>query len=164
LFEAVVEAIQTSVMILFAVIGISVFEYFLQAARVPQGVEAFVRGLAWGPTGAMILIIAVLILLGCFLDSIAILFIVTPVIYPIVVNYGYDPIWFGIIMVMIVEFGLITPPFGMNIFVLTKVIPGIRTAEAFSGVGPYIMADVVRIGLLMLFPWLVLWLPNLLYQ
>jgi tripartite ATP-independent transporter DctM subunit len=163
LYEAVIEAIQTSVMILFAVIGISVFEYFLQAARVPQGVEAFVRGLAWGPNGAMILIIAVLIFLGCFLDSIAILFIVTPVIYPIVVGYGFDPIWFGIIMVMIVEFGLITPPFGMNVFVLTKVVSGISTGEAFSGVGPYILADFVRIGLLMLFPMLVLWLPNLIY-
>ena len=164
LFEAVVEAVQTSVMILFAVIGISVFEYFLQAARVPQGVEAFVQGLAWGPTGAMILIIAVLILLGCFLDSIAILFIVTPVIYPIVISYGYDAIWFGIIMVMIVEFGLITPPFGMNVFVLSKVVPGITTGDAFSGVGPYILADFVRIGLLLAFPAIVLWLPNLLYN
>jgi tripartite ATP-independent transporter DctM subunit len=163
LYEAVIEAVQTSVMILFAVVGISVFEYFLQAARVPQGVETFVRELAWGPTGAMMLIIGVLILLGCFLDSIAILFIVTPVIYPIVVGYGYDPIWFGIIMVMVVEFGLITPPFGMNVFVLTKVVPNIGTGEAFAGVGPYIAADFVRIGLLMLFPVLVLWLPNLLY-
>jgi tripartite ATP-independent transporter DctM subunit len=164
LFDAVIEAIQTSVMILFAVIGISVFEYFLQAARVPQGVELFIRGLAWGPTGAMVLIIGVLILLGCFLDSIAILFIVTPVIYPIVVGYGYDAIWFGIIMVMVVEFGLITPPFGMNVFVLSKVVPGIGTGDAFSGVGPYILADFVRIGLLMLIPQLVLWLPNLLYN
>jgi len=163
LFDAVVEAVQTSVMILFAVIGISVFEYFLQAARVPQGVEELVRQLGWGATGTMIVIIAVLILLGCFLDSIAILFIVTPVIFPIVLNFGYDPIWFGIIMVMVVEFGLITPPFGMNVFVLTKVVPGITTGEAFSGVYPYIAADVVRIGLLMLFPAIVLWLPNLLY-
>jgi tripartite ATP-independent transporter DctM subunit len=163
LFDAVVEAVQTSVMILFAVIGISVFEYFLQAARVPQGVEELVRTLGWGPTGTMIVIIGVLIILGCFLDSIAILFIVTPVIFPIVSGFGYDPIWFGIIMVMVVEFGLITPPFGMNVFVLTKVVPGITTADAFSGVYPYIAADFVRIGLLMLLPAIVLWLPNLLY-
>ena len=110
------------------------------------------------------MIMAVLILLGCFLDSIAILFIVTPVIFPIVVGYGYDPIWFGIIMVVIVEFGLITPPFGMNVFVLSKVIPGISTRVAFSGVGPYILADFVRIGLLMLVPQVVLWLPNFLYN
>lgn len=164
LYHAVVEAIQTSVMILFAVIGISVFEYFLQAAQVPQGVDSFIRALNWGPTGAMIMILAVLILLGCFLDSIAILFIVTPVMYPIVVSYGYDAIWFGIIMVMIVEFGLITPPFGMNVFVLSKVVPGITTRDAFSGVGPYIAADFVRIGILLLIPQLVLWLPNLLYN
>jgi C4-dicarboxylate transporter DctM subunit len=78
-------------------------------------------------------------------------------------GFGYDPIWFGIIMVMVVEFGLITPPFGMNVFVLTKVVPGITTGEAFSGVYPYIAADLIRIGILMLFPAIVLWLPNLLY-
>ncbi|HVZ52168.1 MAG TPA: TRAP transporter large permease [Pseudolabrys sp.] len=164
LFEAALEAIQTSMMILFAVIGISVFEYFVQAARVPQAVEHFITALNWGPTGAMMMILAVLILLGCFLDSIAILFIVTPVIYPIVTGYGYDAIWFGIIMVMVVEFGLITPPFGMNVFVLTKIVPGISTRVAFSGVTPYILADFVRIGLLLLFPQLVVWLPNLLYN
>ncbi len=163
LVDAIIEAVQTSVMILFAVVGISVFEYFMQAARVPQAVEGFVRALDLGAYGSLSLIIGILILLGCFLDSIAILFIVTPVIYPIVVGYGFDPIWFGIIMVMVVEFGLITPPFGMNVFVLTKVVPGIGTTEAFRGVGPYILADFVRIGLLIAFPSIVLLLPNLLY-
>jgi TRAP-type C4-dicarboxylate transport system permease large subunit len=86
------------------------------------------------------------------------------VIYPIVVGFGYDAIWSGIIMVMIVEFGLITPPFGMNVFVLSKVVPGITTGDAFGGVYPYIAADFVRIGILLLIPQLVLWLPNLLYN
>jgi tripartite ATP-independent transporter DctM subunit len=161
---AVVETVQTSAMIFFAVIGISVFEYFIQAARVPEGVEALVSNLHLGPTGVMILLIAVLIVLGCFLDSIAILFIITPVIFPIVISNGYDPIRFGIIMIMVVEFGLITPPIGMNVFVLSRITTEVTTWQIFRGVVPYITADVVRISLLMLFPALVLWLPDLLFD
>ncbi len=164
LVDAIAETVQTSAMIFFAVIGISVFEYFIQAARVPQGVEAFVSGLALGPVGVMILLIAVLILLGCFLDSIAILFIITPVIFPIVIANGYDPIWFGIIMIMVVEFGLITPPIGMNVFVLSRIMPDVTTWQIFRGVMPYVGADIVRIALLLAFPALVLWLPNLLFD
>ncbi|MCB1462533.1 MAG: TRAP transporter large permease [Nitratireductor sp.] len=164
LVGAVGETVQTSAMIFFAVIGISVFEYFIQAARVPEGVEAFVSSLHLGPVGVMVLLIAVLILLGCFLDSIAILFIITPVIFPIVIANGYDPIWFGIIMIMVVEFGLITPPIGMNVFVLSRIMPDVTTWQIFRGVLPYIGADVVRIALLLAFPAIVLWLPNLLFD
>lgn len=160
---AIVEAVQTSVMIFFAVIGISVFEYFLQAARVPQGVGAFIEGLDLGPTGVMVIIVMVLILLGCFLDAIAILFIVTPVIFPIVVANGYDPIWFGIIMIMVVELGLVTPPIGMNVFVLSKLVPGITTSQVFGGVIPYVFADLLRISIFFVFPGLILWLPTLLF-
>lgn len=164
LVRAVSETVQTSAMIFFAVIGISVFEYFVQAARVPQGIEALVAGLHLGPTGVMLLLLAVLILLGCFMDSIAILFIVTPVIYPIVVSAGYDPIWFGIVMIMVVELGLITPPIGMNVFVLSRIVPGVATWQIFRGVMPYIAADVARIGLLLAFPAIALWLPGMLFD
>jgi C4-dicarboxylate transporter DctM subunit len=82
------------------------------------------------------LLIAVLILLGCFLDSIAILFIITPVIFPIVIANGYDPIWFGIIMIMVVEFGLITPPIGMNVFVLSRIMPDVNTWKIFRASCP----------------------------
>ncbi|MBF0277906.1 MAG: TRAP transporter large permease [SAR324 cluster bacterium] len=162
-FGAVKEAIQTSVMIFFAVIGISVFEYFLQAARVPQGVESFISSLNFGPFGVMALLLVVLILLGCFLDSIAILFIITPVIFPIVVANGFDPIWFGIIMIMVVEFGLVTPPIGMNVFLLSKLLPDTTTWEVFLGVLPYLAADFLRLAIFLAFPAIVLWLPSLLF-
>jgi len=163
LVHAVAETVQTTAMLFFAIIGISVFEYFLQAARVPQGIEAFVLGLGLGPIGVMALIVVLLILLGTVLEAIAILFIVTPLIFPIVVANGYDPIWFGIIMIMVVEFGLITPPIGMNVFVLSKVMPDVTTWTIFRGVMPFIAADVVRIGILLMFPALSLWLPTLLF-
>lgn len=162
--SSISETVRTSAMILFAVIGISVFEYFLQAARVPQDIQAFVNGMNLGPSGVMVLLIGVLILLGCFMDSIAILFVVTPVIFPIVIANGYDPIWFGIIMIMVVEFGLITPPIGMNVFVLSRVTPDVTTWQIFRGVTPFILADVVRIALMVVCPIIVLWLPNLLFD
>lgn len=161
--DAVVETVQTSAMILFAVIGTVVFEHFIQAARVPQGLETLISGLNMGPVGVMVMMVIALILLGCFMDSIAILFIVTPVIFPIVLANGYDPIWFGIVMIMVVEFGLITPPIGMNVFVLSRIMPDVTTWQIFKGVLPYIAADVVRIALLFAFPALALWLPNLLF-
>jgi TRAP-type C4-dicarboxylate transport system permease large subunit len=110
----------------------------------------------------MAMIVAVLILFGMFLDTMAILFILTPVIYPIVIGLGYDPIWFGIIMIMLVEIGLITPPIGINIFVVAKMVPQVTTWGAFQGVTPFIIADIVRIALFLIFPGLVLFLPGLL--
>ncbi len=164
LIDAVAETVQTSAMILFAIIGIAVFEYFLQAARVPQGIEAFITGLGLGRWGTMALIVAVLVILGCFLDSIAILFIVTPLIFPIVVGNGFDPIWFGIIMIMVVEFGLITPPIGMNVFVLSRIMPDVTTWTIFRGVMPFLAADTIRIVILLAFPALSLWLPGLIFD
>ena len=82
---------------------------------------------------------------------------------PIVLQFGYDPVWFGIIMIMVIEFGVLTPPIGMNVFVISKMVPQVTTWGAFQGVSPYIAADVVRIGLLMLFPGIVLLLPSLLF-
>lgn len=164
LFGAVTETVKTSAMILFAVIGTVAFEHFVQAARVPQGLQMAIEALNIGPLGVMVLLVFALILLGCFMDSIAILFIVTPVIFPIVISNGYDPIWFGIIMIMVVEFGLITPPIGMNIFVLSRIMPDVSTWQIFSGVLPYVGADIVRLVLLFIFPAMVLWLPNLLFN
>jgi|SaaInl5LU_22_DNA_1037371.scaffolds.fasta_scaffold09316_3 C4-dicarboxylate transporter, DctM subunit len=161
---AVSETVRTSAMIFFAIIGISVFEYFLQAARIPQDIQVFISSMDLGPAGVMMLMVAVLILLGCVLDSIAILFIVTPVIFPIVIANGYDPIWFGIVMIMVVEFGLITPPIGMNVFVLSRLTPDVTTWQIFRGVTPFILADVARLALMFAFPILILWLPNLLFD
>ena len=97
-----------------------------------------------GSAAPVVSIIVVLILFGMFLDTMAILFILTPVIYPIVIGLGYDPIWFGIIMIMLVEIGLVTPPIGINIFVVAKMVPQVTTWGAFQGVTPFIIADIVQ--------------------
>ena len=151
-------------MIFFIVIGISIFDYFMQASRVPEELGTYVAGLLLSPATVMAGIILFLVLLGCVMDSIAIVFLTTPFLFPIIVHLGYDPVWFGIVMVVIVEFGLITPPFGMNVFVISKMTPEVSTWGAFEGVAPFIASDIVRVAMFLIFPGLVLWLPNLLYQ
>jgi C4-dicarboxylate transporter, DctM subunit len=158
------ETMQVSAMIFFIVIGISIFDYFMQASRVPEELGAYVAGLQLSPATVMAGIILFLVLLGCVMDSIAIVFLTTPFLFPIIVHLGYDPVWFGIVMVVIVEFGLITPPFGMNVFVISKMTPEVSTWGAFEGVAPFIASDIVRVAIFLVFPGLVLWLPNLLYQ
>lgn len=162
LVDCVLDTIRVCGMILFVVAGASIFDYFMQASQMGPKLADFFMGLDISPFWVMAIIIAVLILFGMFLDTMAILFILTPVIYPIVIGLGYDPIWFGIIMIMLVEIGLITPPIGINIFVVAKVVPEVSTWGAFQGVTPFIIADIVRIALFLIFPGLVLFLPGLL--
>ena len=84
-----------------------------------------------------------------------------PVFFPVVVQLGFDPVWFGIIIVCVVEIGLISPPVGMNLFVLKTLLPGVRTETVFRGVMPFMWADVIRLAILVAFPWISLWLPSL---
>lgn len=160
---AVFETVEVSTMILFIVVGINFYEYFLQASRIPEAVVAFVNYLDLSPYGLITLLVVFFVLLGCVLESIAILFIFTPIVYPLVQQAGFDPIWFGIVMVMVVEFGLLTPPMGMNVFILAKVTPEIRVIDAFAGVLPFVVSDIVRIVLVILIPGIALCLPNLLF-
>ncbi|MEQ8701411.1 MAG: TRAP transporter large permease [Bauldia litoralis] len=161
--EAVKEAVIVSAMLFLLVIGISLFEFFMEAARVPEQLGRLIGGLDLPRYAVMVVIILMLALLGCVLDAIAMVFIVTPVLFPIVQSLGFDLIWFGIVMVMVVEFGLITPPFGMNVFVIAKLTPQVNTWGAFTGVMPFIASDVIRIGLIVAFPAIALWLPNLIF-
>jgi tripartite ATP-independent transporter DctM subunit len=160
---AVQETVETTAMILAIIIGISFFEYFLQASRIPDAVSSWIGSMDLGPTGLVVMLILLFAALGCVLDSIAILFIFTPIVFPLVLDAGLDPVWFGIIMVMVVEFGLLTPPFGMNVFLLSKVSPQIGLGQAFAGVMPFVIADVGRIALLVALPGLTLFLPRMLF-
>ncbi len=160
---AIFETVEVSTMILFIVVGINFYEYFLQASRIPEEVAAFVTALELSPYQLIFALIVFFILLGCVLEAIAILFIFTPIFFPLVLQAGFDPVWFGIVMVMVVEFGLLTPPIGMNVFILAKVTPEIRVIDAFAGVLPFVLADVLRIGLIVAVPGIALFLPNLLY-
>jgi C4-dicarboxylate transporter, DctM subunit len=157
------DAVMTTAMILFIVIGISIFEFFLTSAQFPQELAKFIGELGYPDPIIFAGIVLLLLFLGMFMEVIAIIFIVTPFIFPVIVDMGYDPVWFGVIMVMVAEFGVATPPVGMNVFVVARMVPEVTLTGVFQGVAPFLMADVIRLGLVMAFPILALWLPNLLF-
>jgi TRAP-type C4-dicarboxylate transport system permease large subunit len=112
----------------------------------------------------MSLIIIAYVVMGCFLEGIGMVLITVPVFLPLVVKYGYDPVWFSIIVVIVVELGLIHPPVGMNLFVIQAQAPDVKITSIYRGVIPFLAAPMVLIVLLFVFPELALWLPRLLYR
>lgn len=164
IWHALRDSIVFSGMVFMLLVGIDYFNFFMEASRLPAALEAFFIGLDMPPFGVLMIMVLILLLLGCVLDSIAIVLIMTPFLYPIVMSLGYDLIWFGIVMVMVVEIGLLAPPFGMNVFVINALVPQIRLKEAFLGVTPFIIADLVRISILLAFPALALWLPSVFFD
>ena len=101
---------------------------------------------------------AMYLALGCLMDAMAMVILTVPIIFPVITAFGFDPIWFGVIIVMTVELGLIHPPVGMNVFVIKTVVPEVSFAAIFRGVAPFIVTDLVRLALLVVFPGLVVWL------
>ena len=106
------------------------------------------------------LIMLMYLLLGCLMDALAMIILTVPIIFPVIKQLGFDPIWFGVIIVMTVELGLIHPPVGMNIFVIKSVVEDAKISTIFYGVMPFIITDLVRLAILIAFPILALWLPS----
>lgn len=160
LLESLVEALRTSVSIYTILIGAILFGYFLAITQTPQKVTAWLVGLELGTYGTLALILVLFVVLGCILDAMAMIILLVPIVYPVVIQMGLDPIWFGVIIVMTVELGLITPPVGMNVFVINSIARDISLVTIFRGVLPFVLADILRLILLVLFPAIVLWLPT----
>ncbi|HEX6112807.1 MAG TPA: TRAP transporter large permease [Geminicoccaceae bacterium] len=160
IMASLVEALRTSVAIFTILIGALLFGYFLAITQSPQKITAFLVALELGPYGTLALILALFVLLGCVLDAMAMIILLVPIVFPVIQTLGFDPIWFGVIVVMTVELGLITPPVGMNVFVINSIVQDVSLLAIFKGVAPFILTDLVRLGLLVAFPWLVLFLPS----
>jgi tripartite ATP-independent transporter DctM subunit len=160
LLESMMETVWTTGILFFIAVTAFLFGYFMVITQLPMTVAAWVKGLAVPPYVVIFILVGVYIVLGCFLDSLSMIVVTVPVFLPLVQALGYDPVWFGILVVVVVEMGLITPPVGMNIFVIRAQLPEIPLATMFSGIGPFLAADMVLIGLLLLFPGLALWLPR----
>lgn len=150
---------QTSCMILFIILGAHVFGYFLTLSRVTNDLSAWVGALELSPMLIMVIILIGYIILGFFMDQIAILILTVPVMLPVVVQLGFDPIWFGVIVVVTAEVGMVTPPMGMNVFVVARYTRR-PLGELFRGVMPHVWAHLIVIALMLLFPSLILWLPS----
>lgn len=157
------ETVETTATLLFIVIGATLFAYFIVQAGLPAAFVDTVRHYEMEPWQVMVAIIVFYIIGGCFLDSIGMILMSVPVFLPVIVSLGYDPVWFGILLVVLVEIGLITPPVGMNCFVLRSQIPEMKITTVFLGVTPFIAANIVMIGILLLYPDLALMMPNALF-
>jgi C4-dicarboxylate transporter DctM subunit len=158
--QCLLETTRTTAAVFTILIGALLFGYFLTITQTPQKVTAFLTGLGIGNYGVLTLILIMYLLLGCLMDALAIVILTVPIIFPLIKEMGFDPIWFGIIIVMTVELGLIHPPVGMNIFVIKSVLEDIKISTIFKGVLPFIATDIIRLIILVLFPILATWLPS----
>ncbi|WP_392386129.1 TRAP transporter large permease [Marinomonas primoryensis] len=149
---AVGETLVMSAMIFFMIIGAEIFGYFLSVSRISFSLVEYVDSLHLGPYMILLCVLILFMVLGCVMDSIAMLLLTVPVVYPLIEAAGFDPIWFGIVAVITVELGLITPPVGMNVFVIKSVAPHISIGDMYKGVMPFVIADLLRLALIVAFP------------
>lgn len=156
--EALFSTGRTTAMIMMIVLGAHVFGYFLTMTQTTQNLVRFVMALDLPSWAILVAVLCLYVVLGCILDQIAIIILTVPLLLPPMVALGYDPIWFGIIIVVLAEIGLVTPPVGMNIFVVARYTD-VPLEEIFIGVAPYVVALLAVIALLAVFPQIVLWLP-----
>src|SRR6202034_3572076 len=159
--RSLLQAVRTAAAVLTVLIGALLFGYFLTVTQTPQAVTAFLTSLGLGRCGVRALIMLMYIVLGCLMDSLAMIILTIPIIFPVIMQLGFDPIWFGIIIVMTVELGLIHPPVGMNVFVIKTAVEDVSFATIFRGVLPFIAADLLRLAILIAAPGIALWLPGL---
>lgn len=149
-----------SAMVFLIVAGGTIYGHFLAITRLPYELSAWVGGLSMSPNAVMALIILGYIVGGCFMDSLAMITFTIPILYPVVTGLGFDPIWFGVIIVLVCEMGAITPPVGINVYVIAGVAPDVPMETIFKGIYPFLIALVVCTALLIAFPQIVLFLPS----
>jgi len=159
--EILVESSRTSLMMMLVFIGALLFSNFINIARFPYMLADMVSSLSVSPLVVILVLFLVYVVLGAVLESLSMMLLTVPVFFPLVTQLGIDPVWFGIFVVVVIEIGLITPPLGMNAFVLKAVHPEARMGGIFKGLIPFIAADFVRVGLIVAFPSMVLFLPAL---
>jgi C4-dicarboxylate transporter, DctM subunit len=157
---ALLQATRTAAAVFTVLIGALLFGYFLTITQTPQKLTGFLTGLGIGRYGVLALIMVMYLVLGCLMDAMAMIILTVPIIFPVIMQLGFDPIWFGVIIVMTVELGLIHPPVGMNVFVIKSVVQEVSFTTIFKGVIPFVVTDILRLIILIAFPVIALWLPG----
>jgi tripartite ATP-independent transporter DctM subunit len=156
------DTVRTTSMIMLIVAGAVIFGRFMAVSRLPFAMADWAAELALPPFAVMAVILFIYFILGCIIDALALVLLTVPIFYPVAVNVlGYDPVWFGVIVVLVVAMGVITPPVGMNVFIIKGVAPEVKLETIFKGVWPFLIAIVVCIIILTAFPALATFLPNL---
>jgi tripartite ATP-independent transporter DctM subunit len=161
LAEVLLETARTTVAMFMILIGAILFSNFLNVGGMPQALADWVQRLDVPPVAVVFAIVLIYLVLGCVLESISMMLLTVPVFFPIVQHLGYDLIWFGVLVVVVIEVGLITPPIGLNVFMLHTMQPEVPMGAIFRGVAPFLLADALRVSLFVFFPALILFLPNL---
>lgn len=163
-FDTFADTARTSAMLFAVVMGALIFSDFINRAGFTDILLQYVSSLDLPPMAVMLVILAIYILLGMVFESLSMLLLTVPVFYPLVASLGFDLVWFGIVVVVVTEISLITPPIGMNVFVLSAVLPDVKTGTIFKGITPFWVADIIRLLLIVFFAQIALFLPGLLYH
>lgn len=163
LLESLLETVWTTAMLFVIVVGAFYFSYFIALTQLPNAITEYFKALNVAPFVIILLMVAFYVALGFFLDAISMILITVPVFLPLAEGIGYDGIWFGILVLVSVEIGMITPPVGLNIFVIKGQMPDIALGDIYRGVVPFLLAHFGLIALLMTLPFIATWLPTVLY-
>ncbi|HNR50779.1 MAG TPA: TRAP transporter large permease [Deltaproteobacteria bacterium] len=160
--QALFETTRISAMILVIVAGATVFGHFLAVSRIPYDIASWIASFQMHPAVIMSFIILIYLIGGCFIDSLALIMLTIPIFYPVVIDYGFDPIWFGVVIVLITQIGVVTPPVGVNVYVVSGVARDVPLSVIFKGVVPMLIAMIILTFLLIPFPQIATFLPGLL--
>jgi TRAP-type C4-dicarboxylate transport system permease large subunit len=151
-------------MVLFIVTGAAVFGHFLAISNIPFMLADWVGDLPIPPMAIMAVLVVIYFVGGFFMDSMALIVVTIPIFFPIVTRFNFDPIWFGVIVVMVGEMGVITPPVGVNVFVIKGIAPTVPLRVIYQGIMPFLVAIIILTALLLAFPDIATFLPNLVYD
>ena len=161
LFDVLAESARTTAMLFTLLIAATIFANFVNFTTLPGDLKTWITGLGLSPIMIITAMMFIYIVLGTVMEELTMVLLTIPLFFPIVTALGFDPVWFGVLIVMIVQIGLISPPVGMNLFVLNSLLPGVGLGNIFKGCWPFVAVMIVTLGLLIAFPQLSLWLPSL---
>jgi len=160
LMDILVESTRTTAMLFTILIAAMIFTNFINFTTMPGDLRDFVLQFSPHPIMVVVMMMGIYLLLGMVMEELAIVLLTIPVFFPVITGLGFDPVWFGILIVTIVEIGMISPPVGLNLFVINSLLPNVKLGTIYRGVWPFVMADIVRLGILIAFPAISLWLPG----
>jgi tripartite ATP-independent transporter DctM subunit len=161
LYASLVESARTTSMLFLILIGALMFAEFVNITSMPNDLKALVQRFELRPIMVVAAIMVIYVILGTAMEELSMILLTVPIFFPLVTHLGFDPIWFGVLIVCVVEIGLISPPVGMNLFVLSTLLPQVPTRTVFRGVMPFVAADCIRLAILVAFPVISLWLPGM---
>ncbi|MFC1906577.1 TRAP transporter large permease [Chloroflexota bacterium] len=164
MLSALSDTVKTTGMIFFIVVGAMIYSYFLAVTQLPFAIAESAAASALPPHGVLVIVLFIYLILGCFLDALAMMMLTVPIFTPVLFALGFNPIWTGVIIVRVIEIALITPPLGMNVYVLKGVAKDVPMEQIFFGIIPFVVGDLILLAILVAFPQISLFLPSLMYN